>query len=314
VSFALRAFLLSALAAVSLAGCQMVAVPQGGGTPESVRPELRPPQPSAQSHALARHYAEVEADLIGRELLRTDGGAEDVPFTTRMLAEDFIRIALYDEYVPRSGQLIARETESRLRRWEQPIRMGLVFGETIPDARRRKDRAEVVEYTRRLSSLTGVPIRLTPAEQANFLVLILNEDERRAFGPELRRLVPGIDTTGVQTVTHVPRSTFCLVLAFSQGQSSTYSRAVALIRGEHPERLRQSCFHEELAQGMGLANDSPAARPSIFNDDEEFALLTPHDELLLRILYDRRLSPGMTADEARPIVYGIAEEVMGGGS
>jgi hypothetical protein len=70
--------------------------------------------------------------------------------------------------------------------------------------------------------------------------------------------------------------------------------------------------HEEIAQGLGLPNDSPAARPSIFNDDEEFALLTRHDELLLRILYDERLSPGMEPDEARPIVRRIAEELVGG--
>ena len=44
---------------------------------------------------------------------------------------------------------------------------------------------------------------------------------------------------------------------------------------------------------MGLANDSPDARPSVFNDDEEFAFLTRHDELLLKMLYDPRLRPGM---------------------
>jgi hypothetical protein len=69
-----------------------------------------------------------------------------------------------------------------------------------------------------------------------------------------------------------------------------------------------------MAQGMGLSNDSPEARPSVFNDDEEFALLTPHDEALLRILYDPRLRPGMTAEEAMPIVRAIAEEIVGGGT
>ena len=64
-------------------------------------------------------------------------------------------------------------------------------------------------------------------------------------------------------------------------------------------------------QGLGLANDSPQARPSIFNDDEEFGLLTRHDELLLRILYDSRLSPGMTEEEARPVVEIIAAELLG---
>jgi hypothetical protein len=46
-------------------------------------------------------------------------------------------------------------------------------------------------------------------------------------------------------------------------------------------------------------------RPSIFNDDGEFALLTEHDEHLLRILYDPRLKPGMTAEEAMPLVRRI---------
>ena len=64
---------------------------------------------------------------------------------------------------------------------------------------------------------------------------------------------------------------------------------------------------------MGLVNDSPTARPSIFNDDEEFALLTRQDEMMLRMLYDPRLRPGMTEAEARPIVEAIAQEYLGGG-
>jgi hypothetical protein len=73
-------------------------------------------------------------------------------------------------------------------------------------------------------------------------------------------------------------------------------------------------MHEEISQALGLPNDSPRARPSIFNDDEEFALLTDHDELLLRILYSRELRPGMLAYEARPIVESLARRLMGGDS
>ena len=143
---------------------------------------------------------------------------------------------------------------------------------------------------------------------------MLNEDERRAFGPQLRRIVPGIGEDVVRTITDMPRSTYCLVFAFSEGNASTYSHAVAVIRGEHPDLLRLSCYHEELAQGLGLANDSPTARPSIFNDDEEFALLTTQDELMLQMLYDPRLHPGMKPEAARPIVEAIARELMGGQS
>ena len=145
--------------------------------------------------------------------------------------------------------------------------------------------------------------------------MILNEDERQEIGPRLEELAPGISPASVRAVTEMNRSTLCLVFAFSNGPNdSTYAKAVAVIRGEHPDLLRLSCFHEELAQGLGLANDSPAARPSIFNDDEEFGLLTHHDELLLQMLYDRRLRAGMTPHEARPIVAEIATELLGGSS
>ena len=104
-----------------------------------------------------------------------------------------------------------------------------------------------------------------------------------------------------------------LVIGYDPDDDGTYSSAVAVIRAEHPDLLRLSCIHEEIAQGLGLANDSPAARPSVFNDDEEFALLTRHDELLLAMLYDRRLRPGMRAEEAMPIVRQIAAELASAG-
>lgn len=307
------AWFLSGLILCGLSGC-VAPPPQVAGVRPVPRPAVPAPVPPPASSAMARHFALVEADLLANGLLREDGDAADVPFSRAALVENFVRIALYDEYVTYSGQVVAMETESRLRRWEQPIRLAIVFGATIPEATRRASRDEIVSFAARLQRLTGVPFQISEPEAANFHVLILNEDERQGFGPDLQRLVPGIDATAVGTIAGMPRSTFCLVLAFSENGASTYSRAVAVIWGEHPDRLRRSCIHEELAQGMGLANDSPAARPSIFNDDEEFALLTPHDELLLRILYDRRLRPGMAPAEARPIVETIAAELVPGES
>ena len=126
----------------------------------------------------------------------------------------------------------------------------------------------------------------------------------------MREIIPQLSDTAIAQIEGLDRSSYCAVLAIDPANNGVYTRAIAVIRAENPDLFRLSCIHEELAQGLGLANDSPAARPSIFNDDEEFALLTTHDELLLRILYDLRLSPGITADEARPIVRKIAAELM----
>lgn len=274
------------------------------------QPQAAPSGRSDDSRRLALHYRQLQASLLAQGLLRTDGGGPDTPYTDAMLARNFERIALYDEYVPTGGRLVAAETESRLRRWSRPVRMKVEFGDTVPREQRVRDTNSVRSFAARLSRITGLPITVG-AEPANFHVLILNEDDRRRAGPRLRALVPGIAESSVDAFLTEDRSTLCLVLAFSEGGRPTYSRAVAMIRGEHPDLLRLSCIHEELAQGLGLANDSPAARPSIFNDDEEFGLLTSHDEDLLRILYDPRLRPGMTAEEARPIVRRIAAELAG---
>ncbi|MDA0963344.1 MAG: DUF2927 domain-containing protein, partial [Proteobacteria bacterium] len=113
-------------------------------------------------------------------------------------------------------------------------------------------------------------------------------------------------------LTTLPSSIYCVVVAFADGPDpQVYTRALALIRSEHPDLMRLSCIHEEIAQGLGLANDSPGVRPSIFNDDDEFALLTSHDEKLLAMLYDPRLHPGMTLDEARPLLRTLARDAMG---
>jgi len=297
---------------LGLMGCQPL------GVQSSPLPLPRPdetgegiPERSEESERLVRHYAYLQNDLLAQGLMRTDGGGPDARFTEEDLVENFLRIALYDEYVFTNGRLIARESASRLRRWEAQVLIGLHFGASIPAAQREKDQSSIDRYSQRLSRVSGHSIRI--AEDANFHVLILNEDERKSYAPQLKALIPGTSDRIITSILTMPRPTLCHVFAFSGGAGDNiYNTAVAVIRGEHPDLTRLACIHEEIAQGLGLANDSRDARPSIFNDDEEFALLTRHDELLLKILYDPRLRTGMTPDEARETVETIAAKLMGG--
>jgi Protein of unknown function (DUF2927) len=276
-------------------------------TPESAQQPL-----SAASEAARAYFSQVQQSLLSQGMLRTDGGGADTPFTDRMLADNFIRIALYDEYARESGAFVQRETTSVLRRWEKPVLVGLQFGASIPADRQATDRARIGSYLARLSQLTGHPIALS--DTPNFWLYIVNEEERAALGPQIRAAIPGVSAADIKGITEMPRSTYCLVYAMTERGGSAYGRAFAVVRAEHPDLLRLSCVHEEVAQGLGLANDSPRARPSIFNDDEEFALLTGQDELMLRILYDPALRPGMTEAEARPIVESLASRLLGGES
>lgn len=287
--------------------------------PAQVAPVLAPAQPDilvapvvTQESAVAMmHYARVQQQLLSQGLLRTDGGGRDTPYTDRMLAENFLRIALYDEYRRSSAGPVQKLTASRLRRWEVPVRVGLRFGPSVTPDRRATDTARVGSYLARLERITGHVIRLDDAAP-NFWVFIVNENERQTLDPQIRSALPGLTAVETAGITQMPRSTYCLVYAMSEGDGSIYTRAFAVIRAEHPDLLRLSCIHEEVAQGLGLANDSPTARPSIFNDDEEFALLTTQDELMLRMLYNPALRPGMTESVARPIVESLAARLLGG--
>lgn len=261
--------------------------------------------PSAASQALARYYLAMQNDLLSRGLMRVDGGGPDTPFTADDLVRNFAKIAFYDEYVgPRTG------APGRLARWGGPVRVTAEFGPAVPAETVMKDRKIIQDYARRLGRVTGHPV--VPANtNGNFTVFVAGEDDKAWLDARLRQLIPGINAEQIGLFTNVPRSIYCLVVAFSgDGTPDTYTRAVALVRAEHPDLVRRACVHEEVAQGLGLPNDSPQARPSIFNDDDEFALLTTHDELLLRMLYDPRLKPGMTEAQAAPVTRILAREYM----
>lgn len=303
-----------------LSACDML--PSSFNSPQtSLAPELRPaddglgedfaPAPSAASENLAVYYRRWQQDHLVQGLLRTDGGGPDTPYTDTQLANNFVRIALFDEYVSRGGDLKAQATLSRLRRWESPIRMKLTFGQSVPSEQREIDEKNVTNYGKRLSRLTGVPITQGANDtNANFHVLVLNEDDRLGFADRLAELAPGVSQSTLRYAINLPKDQLCLVIGMFKPDGVTYDRAVAIIRAEHPDLLRLSCIHEELAQGMGLANDYSRASPSIFNDNEEFGTLTSHDELLLRMLYDQRFTTGMSAAEAAPIARQIARELM----
>ncbi len=313
----LRVWLMGAALAL-LAACDVPAPP---AKPVPTRPPLdlntpdtaTAPSPSAKSEALSKYYRRVMNDRLTFDLLRRDGGGPDTPYTAEMLVRNFERITFFDEYVTAPGS--GRGGSSPLRRWESPVRIEARFGASVDAATRSKDSNTLRQYAGRLARVTRHPISYTSGGSANFHVFFASEDDRPEALRQILALEPGLDPGIVRAIRNLSRNTYCLVIAFPrQDAPFTYRRAIAVIRAEHPDLMRLSCIHEEVAQGLGLANDSPDARPSIFNDDDEFALLTSHDEVLLSILYDPRLRPGLTADQARGTVRQIATEKTGGAS
>lgn len=299
-SFAATAF---AFLAACEAGLNSSQTPQS--RPDGLVPAVSVQPTSPESAELRRYFAQVQTAQLSQGLLRSDGGGPDTPFTADMLAQNFEDVVFYNEY---ASALQGRGGQSPLRRWDGPVRIGTIFGDSVPPSQQSKDKTAVRDYARRLARVSGHPI--SGMGSPNFVVIFASEDDRLAALDAAAARVSGVTRASLKPLEKLDRDTYCVVAAYaSRRDSSTYSAAVALIRAENPSLLRLACVHEELAQGLGLANDSLTARPSIFNDDDEFALLTNHDELLLKMLYDPRLTPGMSASQAAPVTRIIAREL-----
>ncbi|NNU79984.1 DUF2927 domain-containing protein [Halovulum dunhuangense] len=269
--------------------------------PEPVAPDLRGP-------ALEGLYADTARAIENAGGLRTDATPSDAPLSLSLLTRNFADIAFVSEFSQTGRRPEQTAAAIPLTRWEGPVRVGVIFGESVAEDQRADDMAEVQDLLRRYRRLTGLDIRYVPDGEINFLVLVLARDEQRAMAQRIRAQ-EDLPVQVAVDLENSPPALLCSASVFGPDRrNGGIAVAVALIKAEHRGILRRSCFHEEMTQALGLLNDSPTVRPSIFNDDEEFALLTTHDEILLRMLYDRRLRAGITLQQARPLLPAIARD------
>ena len=293
---------------LALAGCEQPS--QVSMTKARPKPAVTPVA-SSESLRIKSYYASVQARLLAQGKLRQEYAPKDAPFTADDLVSDFEQVALYDEYALSEGSFVEKKTISTLRRWNKPVRIGLYFGPLVPQKQRAIDTRSVTRFAARLAAISGLKIRMTSLKNANYVMLFLNRDEQISLTPKLAENIPQLVPTIVQEIQNSPRNIFCVTYALSNADKPTdYSGAVILIKSEHDQIMRDSCIQEEMTQALGLANDGPDIRPSIFNDDEEFATLTRHDEALLKMLYDPRLRVGMTPEHARPLLKQVAEDAL----
>lgn len=246
-------------------------------------------------------YSTYESMLVQDGLLRTETAPADAPYSVRDLVRNFERIALRKEANAAIAGGDSNSTPTSLRRWVGPLRYR-IDGSAATAA----DRTEISWLMQRIATLTDLDVRESSAD-ANFLILLTTPEERDRVGAELankhRRFAVAFDYW-----RHDGRLVCIADREVDSSNSNRIIRAIAVIGSETTGVLRKSCLHEEIVQALGLSNDHSDVRPSIFNDDAEFALLTKHDEALLRILYDQRLTPGMTAQEAMPIINQIVRD------
>lgn len=101
----------------------------------------------------------------------------------------------------------------------------------------------------------------------------------------------------------------CIGRAIYGEQKNVLVKAVVVFDIDARDELMRHCIAEEMVQVMGIPNDACKYRPSLFCEDDLVDEMQPADRVLLRTLYDPRLKPGMTREEAMPIAREIIREL-----
>lgn len=249
-------------------------------------------------------FASLEGQLRDQGKFRTDYAPVDAPFTKDDLIRNFETVALHWGEGP-DGDAAPGETQVTLIKMSPPLRWHLQPTNSYPT-----DLRDMEVLMKRVGALTSLDPEMLPYSQVrevgDLIILVLDSSEREAllagqFMPGLARHSPFI----AGWVRDEDQPCVAQSRALANGSQKGASVMVVLIRNELEGLFRRHCIEEAALKSLGLRNDGDDVRPSMFNDGAEFALMTRHDEFLLRILYDPRLKADMTADQAMPIVRTI---------
>jgi len=162
----------------------------------------------------------------------------------------------------------------------------------------RKDRRGVVEkfiaeVGQKINGLDA-SIVSNPGE-ANFEIFVVDRSQygdvvRRDIYKDLRADAPGR----------------CLVRVVSGRKG--IKRSSAVIVSDEGEFLFRRCLVEEVLQGLGPMNDDEKLIHSVFNDQSRHSRFTVFDQIILNMLYDPRIEPGMSAKQVESVLPLVARD------
>ncbi len=218
----------------------------------------------------------------------------------RWLNEDYMvnafeEIALKSEY--RTGQ------SEPVRKWVKPV---YIFVDSRIGYSRIQDQL-VDQHIAHLNRLIDHPISRT-ADKNKANMLILFEHSSKAY-QSTKAIFPEKPPFSVELL----QNSVCIVQFHTKSNGEIY-KAFVLIPPDKARAFKKlpACVVEEITQGLGLPNDSEQVYPSVFNDKSIDDDLSPLDELLLQILYDKRIKIGMSREKVKPVVREILREKLPG--
>ena len=212
--------------------------------------------------------------------------AERTDFTNEEIREGFFKIAF-------GAELQLDKPVGRVRKFDEPVR---IFVEATGAPERRNELANVVADIR--SRVNHLDIDLTTDRRAaNFVVRLVPE---RRLKSTIRALYGDDRARQIQKELKPE----CLS-GIGKDETFRIRRAEVILPVDVGDFTFYDCAYEELLQALGAINDDASVPWTMFNDDVQMGFFDVYDQYLLNILYDPRVTPGMTRDEVDAVLPDI---------
>jgi hypothetical protein len=172
---------------------------------------------------------------------------------------------------------------------------------TIPAVTSIQHYAALQKHVSDLASLTGLPIRLMPRDIGSGGDIVITIVPRVAMSAVP---FPGVPAKMMNDLMGPSR---CYFVIWPEADW-TIAKARVVINSMLDESHITHCLFEELTQSFGLPHDSDRLRPSVFNESAMLLELSRLDRILVRTVYDPRISKGLSLGEFRE----QADAIIGG--
>lgn len=208
---------------------------------------------------------------------------ERTAFSDAEIADGFLQTTIGAELQ------IAGRTD-RIRKYDAPVRV-YIDSRGRPDRRRTVQRV-VADIARRIRN---IDLKVTTKrDEANFTVTLVRS---REFYPTLTRFF------GRDRAQEIRRDLDPQCLSgFRKGDDYRIIGSSVVLMTDVSDFVFADCAYEELLQALGPINDTDQVPWTMFNDDVQRGYFDVYDQLIMNVLYDPRVKPGMTADEVKAVL------------
>jgi len=207
----------------------------------------------------------------------------------KIIKRDFMRVVMSAEYGGNS------KFGRSVKKYDSTVRFAII------NHSKRDRRRAIRNFIGSLpTKITGLKTSVVSSSKgANFRIHVVDKDQ---YADVIRNKIYGDPKKRVRGK--------CFVRVLASHDTDGIGSTDVVIRSDDGERLFQRCMVEEILQGLGPLADKGNKNYSIFNTASQHSSFTAHDQVLMNILYDPRIKPGMSKSQVAKILPKVMHDCL----